>query len=125
MAILTIVAHIKAKQDKTDFVKSELMKLLVPSRAEAGCLLYDLHQDNDSPNHFLYFEYWKSKDDLLAHMRADHIKAFQKATKDAIDEFIVNEMSIVDFQGLSPDASKGDLSIVQEDWEEGARGELH
>ncbi len=56
MAPLTIVANIKAKADKIDLVKAELEKLIDITRSEEGCLQYDLHQDNENPAHFLFYE---------------------------------------------------------------------
>ena len=44
MSKLTIVADIVAKEDKAELVKSELLKLIDVTRAEEGCLQYDLHQ---------------------------------------------------------------------------------
>ncbi|WP_299971774.1 antibiotic biosynthesis monooxygenase [uncultured Roseobacter sp.] len=46
MAKLTITGNVVAKEDQIDFVKAELEKLITPTRAEDGCLQYDLHQDN-------------------------------------------------------------------------------
>lgn len=49
MSTLTIVANIMANEEKVELVKSELMKLIEATRAEAGCINYDLHQDNHKP----------------------------------------------------------------------------
>lgn len=51
MAKLTIVANIIATPDSIDFVKAELLKLIEITRAEPGCINYDLHQDNENPAH--------------------------------------------------------------------------
>jgi quinol monooxygenase YgiN len=56
MAKLTIVANITAKADKIDLVKTELEKLIDITRAEEGCINYDLHQDNENPAHFMFYE---------------------------------------------------------------------
>ncbi|MGB0258137.1 MAG: putative quinol monooxygenase, partial [Coraliomargarita sp.] len=61
MSKLTIVATIKAKADQVDLVQSELLKLIEPTRAEAGCINYDLHQDNENPAYFLYYENWETR----------------------------------------------------------------
>ena len=58
MAELTIVAHITARPDKIELVKAELMKLIDVTRSESGCVQYDLHQDNERPAHFMFFENW-------------------------------------------------------------------
>ncbi|MFT6863814.1 MAG: quinol monooxygenase YgiN [Akkermansiaceae bacterium] len=54
MSKLTIVAHIHAEADQIDLVKTELSKLIEITRAEEGCLNYDLHQDNEKPTHFFF-----------------------------------------------------------------------
>ena len=54
MARLTIVANIKAKAEQIDLVKAELEKLIDITRAEPGCINYDLHQGNENPAHFLF-----------------------------------------------------------------------
>ena len=93
MANLTIVANIKAKADKVDLVKSELEKLIEPTRVETGCVQYDLHQDNENPCHFLFFENWESRELWQNHMESDHLKACLVATDDALDDLTVNEMT--------------------------------
>jgi len=42
--------------DKVEFVQAELLKLLEPIVKEAGCIQYDLHQDNENPAMFMYYE---------------------------------------------------------------------
>ena len=65
MSKLTIVANITAKSDKIELVKAELEKLIPITRAEEGCINYDLHQDKGNPAHFLFYENWESRE-LLA-----------------------------------------------------------
>ena len=95
MANLTIVANIIAKADKVDLVKTELQKLIAPTRAEVGCVNYDLHQDNDNPAHFLFFENWSSRELWRDHMATQHIKDYKAATEGAVEQFTVNEMTQV------------------------------
>jgi quinol monooxygenase YgiN len=93
MAKLTIVANIKASEDKIDLVKAELVKLIDITRAEDGCINYDLHQDNENPAHFLFYENWESRDLRQAHMGNQHLKDYLAATEGAVAEFTVNEMT--------------------------------
>jgi quinol monooxygenase YgiN len=95
MSALTIVANIKAKADRIDLVKTELEKLINTTRAEAGCLQYDLHQDNSNPAHFLFYENWASRELWQTHMKAPHLQAYLDATEGAVDSFTVNEMAKV------------------------------
>jgi len=93
MTTLTIVANIKAKADHVELVKAELEKLISVTRAETGCINYDLHQDNDNPAHFMFYENWQSRELWQAHMNNQHLADYVKATEGAVAEFIINEMT--------------------------------
>ena len=93
MSKLTIVAHITAKSDKVDFVKAELQKLIPVTRTEAGCMQYDLHQDNGNPAHFMFYENWESRELWQQHMHNQPLKDFVAATEGMIESLIVNEMT--------------------------------
>ena len=93
MAKLTIVANIKAKADKVDLVKAELLKLIDITRAEKGNVQYDLHQDNENPAHFLFYENWESRELWQTHMGNKHLAEYMAATEGAVEEFILNEMT--------------------------------
>ncbi len=95
MAKLTIVANIKANPDQIELVKAELIKLIDITRAEEGCINYDLHQDNDNPAHFLFYENWESRELWQTHMNNQHLKDYMAATEGAVAEFTLNEMTSV------------------------------
>ena len=93
MAKLTIVAHIAANPDKIDLVKAELEKLVPITRSEQGCIQYDLHQDNENPAHFMFYENWENRDLWQAHMNASHLAAYMAATDGAVEDFTLHEMT--------------------------------
>ncbi|QIA63826.1 antibiotic biosynthesis monooxygenase [Vibrio astriarenae] len=93
MSKLTIVANIIAKQDKVELVKAELLKLIDVTRAEEGCINYDLHQDNENPAHFMFYENWTSRELWQQHMGNQHLAEYMAATEGAVEEFILNEMT--------------------------------
>jgi len=93
MSCLTIIAHITAKSDKIDLVKTELLKLIPLTRAETGCLTYDLHQDNENPAHFMFYESWENRTVWRDHMNAPHLKAYLTAVEGAVDSFTIHEMT--------------------------------
>ena len=92
---LTIIAKVLAKEDKRELVKSELLKLVEPTRAEEGCINYDLHQDEKNPNLFWFHENWTNRALLEKHMNSAHLAACGKATEGAMEEFVVHEMTQV------------------------------
>lgn len=96
MPTITIVADIRANSDQVEFVRAELQKLVPITRAEEGCIQYDLHQDNDDPAHFLFYETWESRELWRVHSNASHVAAFAAATNGAIADFQLHEMTRLD-----------------------------
>ncbi len=93
---LTIVAKILAKPEKKTLVKNELLKLIDITRAEKGCINYDLHQDNQNDNLFLFYENWENKALWKAHMEGAHLANYMKATDGAIEGFELYEMTAIE-----------------------------
>ena len=93
MSNLTIVADIKARPALAQLVKNELVKLIPLTRGEAGCIQYDLHQDNADPSHFIFYENWESRELWQAHMNAPHLAAYLQATEGAVEAFTLHEMT--------------------------------
>ncbi len=96
MSKLTILAHITAKPHAIEFVEAELRKLIAITRAEEGCLQYDLHRDNDNPAHFVFYENWASRELWQKHMNAPHLAAYMKATESSVAAFTVHELTYLD-----------------------------
>ncbi len=92
---LTVVARIVAKPEHTALVKKELLKLIEITKSEEGCINYDLHQDNNHKNIFLFYENWTSWELWQNHMKMPHLAEYVKATEGAIEDFSLNEMTQV------------------------------
>lgn len=90
---LIILAQITAAPGKEEFLHKELEKLVAPTRAEEGCVQYDLHRDNGNPGFFVFYEIWENRDLWQVHMNQPHLEAFRAATEGAVAEFQLNEMS--------------------------------
>ncbi|NVK14773.1 MAG: antibiotic biosynthesis monooxygenase [Rhodobacteraceae bacterium] len=90
---LTILAQIIAQPSKEALVKAELEKLVPITRAEDGCIRYDLHQDNQTPGFFVFYETWESRELWQQHMNAPHLAAYMAATEGAVAAFTLNEMT--------------------------------
>ena len=73
---VTVIAIFKAKQGRDSELKQELLKLLSPTRAEDGCINYDLHQASDGAGNFLFHENWTTREALDKHLETPHLKAF-------------------------------------------------
>ncbi|MEP3200108.1 MAG: putative quinol monooxygenase [Lentilitoribacter sp.] len=90
---LTIVAKLTAVAGQEEFLAKQLSTLVAPTRAEKGCIQYDLHQSNEDPAVFLFFELWETRELWQDHMNSAHIKANGIATNGKIDNVELHEMS--------------------------------
>ncbi|WP_028771387.1 putative quinol monooxygenase [Shewanella waksmanii] len=95
MSQLTIVANIIAKEAHIELVKAELLKLIDTTRKEPGCINYDLHQDNQNPAHFVFYENWQSRELWQTHMGNTHLQQYMAATEGAVASFVLNEMTVI------------------------------
>ncbi|MFO1065804.1 MAG: putative quinol monooxygenase [Pirellulales bacterium] len=70
-----VVAHIHAQPGKEAELRSVLESFVAPTRAEDGCLRYDLFVDLDHPTKFTFIEEWASREALVKHGQSAHIQA--------------------------------------------------
>lgn len=85
MSKINLVAKIKCKPEHVEVVKTGLHGLVAPTLQEAGCIKYELHQDQKDPSVFIFIEEWESSEHLKNHSGAPHIKAFGMASKGMIE----------------------------------------
>lgn len=74
---VTVIAFHRAKPDKEHALRKALLALCGPTRAEKGCINYDLHLSAGDPGLLVFHENWMSKDDLDAHLTSAHIDGFR------------------------------------------------
>ncbi|WP_255491321.1 MULTISPECIES: putative quinol monooxygenase [unclassified Dysgonomonas] len=64
--------------------RTELMpifdKMIKASRAEEGCIFYDLHEDINDSTKLIFLEEWKSQDAINIHNNSAHMKEYKEAT---------------------------------------------
>lgn len=64
-------------------LKQHLLSLSGPTRAEPGCVQYDLYQDPAREHEFMRFEIWTSAEALEAHKQMPHLRAsFEKRQRE-------------------------------------------
>ena len=83
---VTVIANIRAKPGMEREVRKELLGLCGPTRAEKGCINYDLHQSPGDPTLFLFHENWARKSDLDAHSQSVHLQAWRKRALELLVE---------------------------------------
>jgi quinol monooxygenase YgiN len=71
---LTVIAVFKAKPGKEEALKQAITACIAPTRAEEGCVNYDLHQSLDDRTVFTLYENWRSKQDLDQHLQMPYLQ---------------------------------------------------
>ena len=71
---VTVLARFKAKNGMEDQLKQAIMTCVAPTRAEAGCINYDLHQRADDRGTLVLYENWRSKEDLDVHLGMPYLR---------------------------------------------------
>lgn len=80
---LTAVTLVHGIPGKEAELKQHLLSLAAPTRAEPGCLTYDLYQSDKQKHEFMRFEVWASAAALEAHKLSPHLKAsFEKRQRE-------------------------------------------
>lgn len=82
--MVKLIARVFAQPGKGDVIASALAELAVPSRAEAGCILYDVCRSKSNPDEVLVLEEWESQEALDDHMVTPHFCSFGGKIKDAV-----------------------------------------
>ena len=92
--VITIIARIETKKDRAELVKSELVKLRMPTLQEVGCIKYDVHQSNQHPELFFLYGQWESRELFLhSHMESEHLAVYKAATEGDVVSLTINELT--------------------------------
>ena len=81
---LTLIAKLTAKPEHADALGDWLQQLVEPTRAEEGCLGYDLHHDDADRRVWVLYETWRSRADLDAHFDQPYTKALMSRFPDLL-----------------------------------------
>jgi quinol monooxygenase YgiN len=92
-SIVTVVAKLIVHEAALETVKTELLKMIEPTRLEEGCIEYRLHQDNDDPKVFIFFEIWENLSCLERHMATTHFSSYIAAVEGMIAEKTIHKMT--------------------------------
>ena len=81
--VLTVVAKIRAAQDKGDALAALLSEQAVAVRnAEPGCLIYRVHRSTSDPELFMFYEMYVDDAALDWHRSAPHLAAYRRRRED-------------------------------------------
>ncbi len=84
--LLTVIAFMRAAPGKREELRAALAALVEPTSREKGYVNYDLHQGEEDPDSFFFYENWESGEDLDAHLAASHLRDFAARIPELLDE---------------------------------------
>jgi len=82
---VTVTARLKVKPGLENRFREEFEPIIALTRAEDGCINYDLHQSVEEPSLFLLHENWVSEAILNQHLQQPYIRALGAKS----EEFLV------------------------------------
>jgi quinol monooxygenase YgiN len=71
-----VVAEVRAKPGKEQELRLATLTLVAQVRAEPNNLLYFLHEDRETPGHFVFYEIFARQADFEAHNATPHVQAW-------------------------------------------------
>jgi len=95
---LAMYVGFRAAPGRYDDLRRELLAIVGPTRAEDGCLQYDLHEDREDPDVLAFYEVWRDVEAHRAHDAAPHIEHIRSV----LPELTVGEHTVIRMRPLEP-----------------------
>ncbi len=84
-----------AKQDGVDKMKKLLSAMVVPSKAEEGCIFYEIFQCKDRPEKFFAVETWRDEAALDGHKASEHYKIYKSSYEQYCEDKYSDELEVL------------------------------
>ena len=81
----SVVAEVRAKPGKEQELRQVTLPLVSQVRAEPNNLVYFLHEDLETPGHFIFYEIFASQADFEAHNATPHVQMWFKKLPELAD----------------------------------------
>jgi len=101
MPKVMVIARSLARAGQEDQLRTLLRGMLIPTRAEPGCRLYELYE-SASIGRFYFYETWESQAALDQHAAGPHFKHLEQSIGELVAEpFEVNILTRI-LSGATP-----------------------
>jgi quinol monooxygenase YgiN len=99
MPAVRVIARCVAREGKVSQLRTLLQGMLVPTRAEPGCISYELYE-SASTGRFYFYETWESKAALDRHAATPHFKHLEQT----VGEFVREPLEVNILERILPGA---------------------
>jgi len=93
--MIKVVAKLTIKKEGIDIFIENAKKLVEETRKEEGCISYQLLQDINNEQVFIFNEEWASAEALDKHMKSEHFALMQEIQKQIQEEGEINILKLV------------------------------
>jgi quinol monooxygenase YgiN len=84
-----------AKPDGIEKMKALLSAMVAPSKAEEGCVFYEIFQYEKEPEKFMAVETWRDEAALKGHQNSEHYKVYKSSYEPYCLEKYSNELEVL------------------------------
>jgi len=93
---IVLVVGLRARPNLDKEVRELLIGMREPTRAESGCLRFDLHQSKVDTGLFFVYQIWQDEAALEAHMQCAHTLKFRDSAPKLLEEpVLLNKWGLV------------------------------
>ncbi|MEA2091573.1 MAG: putative quinol monooxygenase [Campylobacterota bacterium] len=84
-----------AKEDSIEKMKELLTAMVEPSKAEDGCIFYDIFQYENNRRKFMAVETWRDEKALDGHKASEHYAIYKSSYEPYCDKKYSDELEIL------------------------------
>jgi len=84
-----------AKEGSEAKMKELLSAMVVPSKAENGCLFYEIFQYENEPRHFMAVETWRDDTALDGHKASSHYAIYKSSYEPYCDNKYSDKLEVL------------------------------
>ena len=78
--MIFVIATLTIKPGSLDALAPHAAACIAKTRAETGCISYDLHASLSDPHTLVFVERWQTREDLTAHSKQPHLAEWRTAS---------------------------------------------
>lgn len=76
--MIVVVGQFRLPAERMDEARPAMRKVMLATRAEAGCVEYNYAEDLLDPGLIRVSEIWESREQLAAHLKTEHMATWQR-----------------------------------------------
>ena len=84
-----------AKEGSQEKMKELLSAMVIPSKAEDGCIFYEIFQYTENPRKFMAYESWRDESALDGHKESAHYAVYKSSYEPYCEKKYSDELEVL------------------------------